>query len=116
VTETPRNFFLVPYADYPLDPNHPIETAQKAGDQGKSDTAGADQIKERQKLVEELREQAANLTLESTMPGSHPQAWINGVLVGVGEPIGQTGFTVVKVETRRIFIERNGMQIELSMK
>jgi hypothetical protein len=115
IKQTPRNFFRVPFDSYQPDPNHPPQSLQKS-DEGKSSADGTDQNKERQKLVESLREQAADLTLESTMPGPHPQAWINGLVVGLGDPIGTTGFTVAKIETRRIFIERDHVQIVLSMK
>jgi hypothetical protein len=48
--------------------------------------------------------------------GANPRAWVNGVLVSVGQQIGSTGFSVAKIEPRRIFIEKQGVQIELSMK
>jgi hypothetical protein len=38
------------------------------------------------------------------------------VLVGIGQEIGKTGFRVARIESRRIFIEREGVQIELLMK
>lgn len=111
-----RNLFAVPFDDYPVDPAHPLQNGQSDADASKSDSGQADQIKERQKLVEALRAQAQDLTLEGTILGSNPRAWINGVLVGVGQSVDPTGFKVVRIESRQVFIERDGVQLELSMK
>ncbi|MGA2229348.1 MAG: hypothetical protein ABSH22_00335 [Tepidisphaeraceae bacterium] len=111
-----RNLFSVPYDYYPQDPNHPPPSANTDNGSAKSAATEADQVKERQILIENLREQAGGLTLEGTVLGENPRVWINGVLVGLGQPIGQTGFRVAKIESRRVFIERDGVQIELSMK
>jgi len=111
-----RNLFSVPYDYYPQDPAHPQAAANTDNGSAKSATTQADQVKERRILIENLREQAGNLTLEGTVLGQNPRVWINGLLVGLDQPIGATGFRVAKIESRRVFIERDGVQIELSMK
>jgi hypothetical protein len=108
-----RNLFAVPYDKYPMDPAYDPNTNTDAA---KSASALADQLKERQILVERLRSEAAKLTLEGVVLGSSPKAWVSGLLVGVGQPVGQTGFSVKRIEARRIFIECNGVQFELAMK
>jgi hypothetical protein len=110
--KTSRNLFAVSLDDYPIDPAH----AQSASESAKSDSAQADQMKERQILVENLRAQAAKMTLEGVVLGASPKAWVDGLLVGIGQPIGDTGFRVVKIEARRIFVQRDDVQIELAMK
>jgi hypothetical protein len=110
-----RNLFAVPYDQYPMDPAHP-PAAQPQDEQPKSIATATDKDKEHQTLVETFRGQAASLAVEGTLMGANPRAWINGVLVSVGQQIGSTGFSVAKIEPRRIFIEKQGVQIELSMK
>jgi len=108
-----RDLFAIALDDYPLDPAHPRPTTEQSA---KSDPSQADQNKERQILIESVRAQAAHLTLEGIVLGASPRAWVNGALVGEGQAVGQTGFTVVKIEASRIFIERDGVRIALSMK
>jgi hypothetical protein len=107
-----RNLFAVPFNDYPPDPAHPAPTTQM----GKSDPSDADQTRERQALVESVRADAAKLTLEGIVLGASPRIWVNGSLVGVGQSVGETGFKVVQIEARRVFVERGGVRIELTMK
>ena len=71
-----RNLFSVPYDYYPQDPNHPPPTANTDNGNAKSATTQADQVKERQILIENLREQASSLTLEGTVLGQNPRVWI----------------------------------------
>jgi len=111
-----RNLFSVPFDYYPEDPAHPPKSSTPVDNQAKSGLAQADQLKERQILIQNLRAQAADLTLEGTILGANPRAWINGVLVDLGQSVGKSGFRVTKIESRRIFIEREGVSIELSMK
>lgn len=110
-----RNLFAVPYDQYPLDPSHPPAAPEEEA-QPKSVATATDKDREHQTLVETFRGQAANLAVEGTLMGANPRAWVNGVLVSVGQQIGSTGFSVAKIEPRRIFIEKQGVQIELSMK
>jgi hypothetical protein len=113
--ESRRNLFAVPLDYYRRDPNSP-DGLNSAEDAAKFSTAKADEIKERQILMDNVRESSASLILESTVMGAHPRAWVNGLLVGLGESIGTTGFSIAKIEPRRIFVEREGVQVEISMK
>jgi len=66
--------------------------------------------------VENIREQAASLSLEGIVMGPNPKASVNGQLLGVGQDIGATGFRIVKIEPRRVFVESHGIRIDLAMK
>jgi len=117
-----RNLFAVPFDYYPQDGARAPQASRTPTDQGfwdelaKSMSAQADQKKDRQILVDNLRTQAAGLTLQGTVLGNQPKAWLNGSLVGVGENIGTTGFRVVKIEARMILVEREGVRLEIPMK
>jgi hypothetical protein len=114
--ELDRNLFSVPFEYYSQDPAHPPKSKHTEQVQAKSSATEADLLRERQNLAENLRKAAASLTLEGTVLGANPRAWVNGLLVGIGQPIGDTGFRIARIESRRVFIERDGVQIELSMK
>jgi hypothetical protein len=77
----------------------------------KSMTARADQKKEKEVLVENLRLQAAQLKVQSTVMGASPKALVNGELVGEGEVVAS--FRVLKIEARRIVVEREGIKLEV---
>ena len=87
----------------------------------KSMTARADQKRERQILIENLQLQAAQLKLQTTLmgtqaegPASRPRAMINGGLVGEGDVVAS--FRVLRIEARRIVVEREGIKLEILMK
>lgn len=91
-------------------------------DLAKSVVARADVRKERQVLMENLAQQASQLRLQSTVMGASPKAVVNGELVGVGDVVacgpaeGRVTFRVLKIEARRIVIEREGIKLEIQMK
>jgi hypothetical protein len=74
-------------------------------------TARADQKREREVLVENLRGQALQLKLQSTVLGASPKALVNGQLVRVGDVVAS--FRVTKIEARRIVVEREGIKLEV---
>jgi hypothetical protein len=74
----------------------------------------ADQRDKQENLRANFKTLAAKLRLESTMPGAQPRAMVNGELVGEGSVVA--GFRVIKIEARRITIEREGIQLEIQMK
>jgi hypothetical protein len=80
----------------------------------KSMTFRADVRKERQILVENLQQQASQLRLQSTMMGAKPKAVIDGEMVEEGEFVAS--FRVLKIEARRIIVEREGIKLEIQMK
>jgi len=114
-----RNLFVVKLDYFPQDGRMNPTLRAPAGDGfwdevAKSMTHQADQKKERQILVENLRLQAAQLKLETTLMGAKPKALINGQLVGEGEVVAN--FRVLKIEARRIIVEREGIKLEIRMK
>jgi hypothetical protein len=111
-----RNPFVINYDYYPQDGTRPALPRAPQGDGfwdqlAKSMTARADSIKEHQMLVENLRLQAAQLKVQSTVMGAKPRALINGEFVGEGSIVAS--FRVSKIEGRRIVLEREGIKLEV---
>jgi len=111
-----RNLFAINYDFFPQDGTKPQALRAFHGngfwDQiAKSMTVRADQKREREVLLENLRLQAAQLKVQSTVMGASPRALINGELVGVGDVVAS--FRVSKIEPRRIVVEREGIKLEL---
>jgi hypothetical protein len=111
-----RNLFVVNYDFFPQDGSRPTSTAVQGGvgfwDRvGKSMAVRADQKREHEALVDNLRRQAEQLKVQSTMMGASPKALINGELVGVGSVVAS--FRVTKIEARRIVVEREGIRLEV---
>ena len=65
-------------------------------------------------VVEAVQRQAAEMRLQSTVMGAKPKAVIDGALVGEGDVVAQ--FRVLKIEARRITVEREGIKLEIQMK
>jgi len=63
---------------------------------------------------ERIRREGALLDLESTITGSVPIAIINGAVLGRGGVI--SGFRVVKIESQACVVEKEGVQLNLTMK
>ena len=113
-----RNLFEVDLDRFPYDANR-IHAANKDGvgfwdELAKSMSFRADVRKERQILVENLARQASELRLQSTIMGASPKAVIDGGLVGEGDVVAS--FRVLKIEPRRIIVEREGIKLEIQMK
>lgn len=73
----------------------------------------ADQQDRRRELLSTLSGQAKALRVTSVMMGPKPRAVINGELVGEGDVVA--GFRVVKIDARRIVIDRDGIALEVTM-
>jgi hypothetical protein len=113
-----RNLFAIELERFPADGAR-IRTADKDAvgfwdELAKSMTVRADVRRERQVLIENLARQASQLRLQSTMMGASPKAVIDGDLVGEGDVVAS--FRVLKIEPRRIIIEREGIKLEIPMK
>jgi hypothetical protein len=111
-----RNLFVINYDFFPQDGSTPAPLRVQQGDGfwdhiAKSMTARADQKREREVLVENLRLQAQQLKLQSTVLGALPRALVNGQLVRVGDVVAS--FRVTKIEARRIVVEREGIKLEV---
>jgi hypothetical protein len=80
----------------------------------KSVNTRADQMEKRQNLIQNLTDQASQLELQSIVMGAKPKALIDGELVGEGDVVAS--FRVLKIESRRIIVEREGIRLEIQMK
>jgi hypothetical protein len=115
-----RNLFSVKLDYFRQDASVPRPAPRASGDEGfwdqlaKSMADQADQRKQRQILIENLQYQAAQLKMQSTLMGSQPRAMINNSLVSEGDVVA--GFRVLKIEARRIIVEREGIKLEVLMK
>jgi len=113
-----RNLFEVDLEKFPHDGSR-VQTTNKDvvgfwDELAKSMTFRADVKKERQILVENLARQASQLRLQSTIMGASPKAVIDGGLVGEGDVVAS--FRVLRIEPRRIIVEREGIKLEIQMK
>ena len=113
-----RNLFTVDLERFPHDGSR-VQTTNKDvvgfwDELAKSMTFRADVKKERQVLVENLARQASQLRLQSTIMGASPKAVIDGGLVGEGDVVAS--FRVLRIEPRRIIVEREGIKLEIQMK
>lgn len=78
----------------------------------KSMASRADEQRARRILVDNLKAAAAKLDLQSTMLGGNvPRALINGTIVGEGDVV--EGFRILKIEARRVIVEREGVKFEV---
>jgi hypothetical protein len=115
-----RNLFVVKMEYYPADGSRPVATSEIDAEGfweqiEKLRASRADQEKARGILVGNLRVLAAKLDLQSTvMRNGSPKALVNGVLVGEGDTI--EGFRVIKIEPKRIVVEREGVKLEVLFK
>jgi len=115
-----RNLFAIKLDYYPQDGTR-SDTALRAPEGNgfwdklaKSMASKADQRKERQILVENLQLQAMQIKLQSTVMGATPRALVNGGMVREGDVVAS--FRVLKIEARRIIVEREGIKLEILMK
>jgi hypothetical protein len=113
-----RNLFEVDLEKFPHDGSR-VQTTNKDvvgfwDELAKSLVFRADVKKERQILVENLARQASQLRLQSTIMGASPKAVIDGGLVGEGDVVAS--FRVLRIEPRRIIVEREGIKLEIQMK
>jgi hypothetical protein len=69
--------------------------------------------KSRRQQLSRLAEELAQLELQSTMTGSAPLAYISGRLVHQGDTI--RGFSVVRIDDRRVTLRKDGVNHELAM-
>jgi len=120
-----RNLFVVNLEHYPQENRTSGDQNTGGGFWGelaKSVSAQADVSKQRQFLLENLQQQASQLRLQTTVKGAKPKAVVNGDLVEEGDLVAsgsgeaRTTFRVLKIEARRIIVEREGIKLEIPMK
>jgi hypothetical protein len=115
-----RNLFVIRYEYFPAtDRLRPAdsrtENMENFWDQlAKSMSARADQLEKRQHLIQNLRREASRLQFQSTVMGLNPKALVNGELVGEGDVVAS--FRVIKIEARKMVVEREGIRLEILMK
>jgi len=119
ITGTKRNLFAIKLDYFPVDGSRPMFSGDDADgfwDQlAKSLAAKADQEKARGILRDNVRAKASRLDLQSTgMFNGSPKAMVNGTIVQEGDTI--EGFLIVKIETKRIVVELEGIQVEVIFK
>lgn len=114
-----RNIFSVKLEYFPSDGSGPSQHTGTGGEKNSGDalakllTEQADQETRKEVLIENLRQQAGQLKLQSTFMGAAPRALINGELLGEGEVIAS--FRILRIEARRVILEREGIKLEISM-
>ena len=115
-----RNIFEVKLDYYPMDAAHIVKDSRTTNDPtfweklAKSIDAQAEEQHKRENLIQNLRQQAGQLELTSTVMGPRPKAMINGSMVGEGEVVAK--FRVLRIEARSVIVEREGIRLEIPMK
>ena len=120
VSPASRNLFSVKLDYFPSDGSRPAQGLRTPADGEfwgrleKSLMLQADQRDKRENLLANYRDQAAKLRLDSIIWGAQPKAMIEGKLVAEGDVVAL--FRVLKIEQRRIIVEREGIRLEILMK
>ena len=120
VTPVSRNLFSVKLDYFPSDGSRPAQGVRTPADGEfwgrleKSLMLQADQRDKRENLLANYKDQAAKLRLDSIIWGAQPKAMIEGKLVAEGDVVAS--FRVLKIEQRRIIVEREGIRLEILMK
>jgi hypothetical protein len=113
-----RNVFAVNMDYFPMEGSRTAQSdAPEDGFWVKLEKSLAQQTDQRIKhenLVASYAQQASELKLQSIVMGSQPKAMLNGELVGEGSIVA--GFRVLKIEARRLIVEREGIRLEIQMK
>jgi hypothetical protein len=112
-----RNPFAVPMDFYPIDSSKNDDSASAGNGYwnlvSKSLSSRADQQEQRQILIDNVRIAAESLKLDSTIMSATPGAMVNGQLVHEGSVVA--GFRVLRIESRQLIIEREGVKLAVMM-
>ena len=121
VSPISRNLFAIRLEYFPMEgPKTGSAGVRERADDGfwarleKSLAHQADQRDKRENQKANYIKAAAEMKLQSTIMGPQPKALVNGELVGEGDVVAE--FRVVKIEARRMIIEREGIRLEIQMK
>ena len=114
-----RNLFTVPIDNYAQSGERPVTPVTRVEDGfwdelAKSLSSQADQHKQRQIRTDNMVRDAAKLQLQTIVMSASPKAVIDGEMVGEGSVVAE--FRVLKIEPRRIIVEREGIKLEIPMK
>ncbi len=118
-----RNVFELKTEFYRVAGGKVTESAVEAGDElfwdrlAKSITSRADQRRQKQIRLENLQLAASKLKLQSTVMGSQARALIDGKLLRLNDVVEAGGMTfkLVRIEARRILVERDAVRVEVPM-
>jgi hypothetical protein len=131
VPKVDRNLFAAKIDNYPQLSGKKTKNGGQPGKElspdEKSALQSADELKERQSLTEAMQLEARKFRLTSTVSGASPKALINGEMVKEGDVVASGSdesldgdssirFRVLKIEARRVIIEREGIKLEILMK
>jgi hypothetical protein len=117
INDAHRNLFLVKLEYFAKEGSAEAPRSRESGqgfwdELAKSLTVKADQEKARRILIGNLQAQASKLNLQSTvMSGGSTKAMVNGTLVEEGDTV--SGFKILKIEARRMVVEREGIRLEV---
>ena len=119
VSPVVRNLFTVPTENYAQTGERPAAPVVRVDDGfwdelAKSLSSQADQNKQRQIRTDNMLRDAAKLQLQTILMSASPKAVIGGEMVGEGSVVAE--FRVLRIEARRIIIEREGIKLEIPMK
>lgn len=87
----------------------------------KSLARATDERRRQEILLDNLQREAARLRLQTTVMGAAPTALIDGRLVregdviAVGEGPSRADFRVLRIEPRKVIVEREGIRLEIVM-
>jgi hypothetical protein len=112
-----RNLFAVRMEYFPIDGSRTAESDTEGGFWAKLEKSmrlQTDQKDKRENLTANITAQAEKLKVQSTVMGPKPRAMVNGELVGEGDVVAE--FRVLKIESRRIIVEREGIRLEILMR
>lgn len=113
-----RNLFAVRMEYFPVDGSRTTQSGPNEdgfwAKLEKSMALQADQKDKRENLIANFTAQAKKLNLQSIMMGPQPRAMVNGEIVGEGSVVAE--FRVLKIEARRIIVEREGITLQIQMK
>ena len=98
------NAAIFPHVEKTTNANGKVNVVENA--QGRRD----EELRRKRELI---REQGAELHLESTITGRVPIAIINGTVLGPGGVI--KGFRIVEIESQACVVEKDGIRLNLTM-
>ena len=104
-----RDFFMTDeWTKYPLEASQIERVKTSSGPDFWSSVAGAMRQygRQRREEAETLSKELSELQLQSTLTGTEPLAYISGHLVRPGEVF--SGFSVLRIEERRVVLEKYG--------
>ncbi|HVT88415.1 MAG TPA: hypothetical protein VHD56_06150 [Tepidisphaeraceae bacterium] len=113
-----RNLFAVRIDYFPLDGSRTVQS--ESTDEGfwtkleKSINQRTDERQRHENMIASFTVDAEKLRLQSVMMGPVPKAMIDGKLVGEGSVVAD--FRVLKIETRKVIVEREGIMLAIQMK